>query len=43
MNYFSTLICILVYGGVIYGTHIYYNLKLTDNGTIQSDIGILFY
>ncbi|XP_050457179.1 lipase maturation factor 2-like [Cataglyphis hispanica] len=38
INYLSTLISVLVYGGVIYGTYIYYNLRITDNWTIQSDI-----
>lgn len=37
-NYFKTLITILIYGTVIYGTYIYYNLRITDNWTIQSDI-----
>ncbi|KAL6268444.1 hypothetical protein P5V15_001579 [Pogonomyrmex californicus] len=38
MNYLSSLMNILVYGGVIYGTCIYYGLKITDNWTIQSNI-----
>ncbi|KYM86213.1 Lipase maturation factor 2 [Atta colombica] len=37
-NYLSTLITILVYGGVMYGTYIYYGLKIIDNWTIESNI-----
>lgn len=42
-NYLSTLICLLVYGAVVYGTYVYYNLKITDKWTIHSDIGIYCY
>ncbi|XP_029157826.1 lipase maturation factor 2-like [Nylanderia fulva] len=38
INYLKTLITILIYGKVIYGTYIYYNLRITDNWTIQSNI-----
>lgn len=38
MNYFSTVLSILVYVGVIYGTCVYYNLKIVNNWTIQSNI-----
>lgn len=38
-EYLETLVCIIVYGGVLYGTYVYYNLKLTDNWTITSRIG----
>ncbi|KYQ50071.1 Lipase maturation factor 2 [Trachymyrmex zeteki] len=37
-NYLSTLITILIYGGVMYGTYIYYDLKIMDNWTIESNI-----
>ncbi|XP_011865259.1 PREDICTED: lipase maturation factor 2-like [Vollenhovia emeryi] len=37
-NYLSTLITVLVYGGVIYGTYFFYGLKITDNWTIESNI-----
>ncbi|KYN16356.1 PREDICTED: lipase maturation factor 2-like [Trachymyrmex cornetzi] len=37
-NYLSILITILVYGGVMYGTYIYYGLKIMDNWTIESNI-----
>ncbi|XP_012527431.1 lipase maturation factor 2 [Monomorium pharaonis] len=37
-NYLSILLTVLVYGGVIYGTYIYYDLRLTDNWTIESNI-----
>ncbi|KYN43556.1 Lipase maturation factor 2 [Trachymyrmex septentrionalis] len=37
-NYLSTLITILVYGGVMYETYIYYGLKIIDNWTIESNI-----
>jgi len=40
-NYLSTLLTILVYGGVMYGTYIYYGLKITDNWIIESNIGTL--
>ncbi|XP_058804278.1 lipase maturation factor 2-like [Phymastichus coffea] len=39
LDYLKTLICILVYGGMIYGTHIYFNVKLTNDWTISSKIG----
>ncbi|XP_076174887.1 lipase maturation factor 2 [Ptiloglossa arizonensis] len=38
VKYFSTILCILVYAGILYGTYVYYNLRITDNWTIQSDI-----
>ncbi|XP_020283346.1 lipase maturation factor 2-like [Pseudomyrmex gracilis] len=38
LNHLSTLVNILVYGGVLYGTYIYYDLKLTENWTIESNI-----
>ncbi|XP_018403720.1 PREDICTED: lipase maturation factor 2-like [Cyphomyrmex costatus] len=37
-NYLSTLITILVYGGIMYGAYIYYGLKIMDNWTIESNI-----
>jgi len=42
-NYLSTLITILVYGGVMYGTYIYYGLKIIDNWTIESNISTYHY
>ncbi|OAD57121.1 Lipase maturation factor 2 [Eufriesea mexicana] len=38
INLFSTLLCIVVYGGIFYVTYVYYNLRISDNWTIQSDI-----
>ncbi|CAK9830486.1 Lipase maturation factor 2 [Anthophora retusa] len=35
---FSTILCILVYSGILYTTYVYYNLRISDNWTIQSDI-----
>ncbi|CAL7934808.1 unnamed protein product [Xylocopa violacea] len=35
---FSTALCILVYAGIFYATCTYYNLRLSDDWTIQSDI-----
>ncbi|XP_068973628.1 lipase maturation factor 2-like [Bombus flavifrons] len=35
---FSTILCIVVYGGIFYATYVYYNLRISDNWTIQSDI-----
>lgn len=43
INYLSTILTILIYGGVVYGTYSYFNLKITDKWTIQSDIGIYSY
>lgn len=45
MDYLSTVLSILVYGGIMYGTYVYYNLKITNDWTIQSDIGtyLVFY
>lgn len=37
-NYLSQLITVLIYAGLIYGTYIYYGLKIMDNWTIQSNI-----
>lgn len=37
-KYLSTILCILVYAGIFYGTYVYYNLRISDNWTIQSDI-----
>ncbi|XP_012264453.2 lipase maturation factor 2-like [Athalia rosae] len=37
-DYFSTVICLFVYAGVIYGTYVYYDLKITENLTIESNI-----
>ncbi|XP_066594651.1 lipase maturation factor 2-like [Prorops nasuta] len=39
VNYLSTIVCILVYGGILYGTCVYYNLKITDQWTIEAKIG----
>ncbi|XP_076628349.1 lipase maturation factor 2 [Colletes latitarsis] len=38
IKYLSTILCSLVYAAILYGTYVYYNLRLTDNWTIQSDI-----
>ncbi|XP_008550546.1 lipase maturation factor 2 [Microplitis demolitor] len=38
-NHLSTLVCILVYAAVVYGTIVFYRLRLLDNWTIQSEIG----
>ncbi|KAJ8669667.1 hypothetical protein QAD02_000926 [Eretmocerus hayati] len=38
-SYLSTLICLGVYAGIIYGTYVYYNLKLEPDWTISSKIG----
>lgn len=43
VKYFSTILCILVYAGILYGTYVYYNLRITDNWTIQSDIGTYIF
>ncbi|KAL0116070.1 hypothetical protein PUN28_011138 [Cardiocondyla obscurior] len=37
-NYLSTLTTISVYGVILYGTYVFYGLKLTDNWTIESNI-----
>lgn len=39
VRHLSTILCILVYTGVLYGTCVHYNVRITDNWTIQSDIG----
>lgn len=39
LELFSTVTCIGVYAGILYGTYIYYNLRLTENWTITSKIG----
>ncbi|XP_076672338.1 lipase maturation factor 2 [Andrena cerasifolii] len=39
VRHLSTVLCILVYTGVLYGTCVHYNVRITDNWTIQSDIG----
>lgn len=39
----STIVTVLVYGALMYGTYIYYNLKITNDWTIQSEIGIFQY
>ncbi|XP_031845140.1 lipase maturation factor 2 isoform X2 [Nomia melanderi] len=36
-KYLSTIVCILVYTGILYGMYVYYNLRI-DNWTIQSNI-----
>ncbi|XP_033224978.1 lipase maturation factor 2-like [Belonocnema kinseyi] len=39
LNYLTTIVCIAVYAAVLYGTYVYYNLKLDlDNWTIHSAI-----
>ena len=38
-DYLSTLTCIAVYAGILYGTYVYYNLRLTENWTISAKIG----
>ncbi|XP_012221862.1 lipase maturation factor 2-like [Linepithema humile] len=38
LNHLSTLISILVYGGILYGAYIYFGLKITDDFTIKSNI-----
>lgn len=42
-NHLSTLVCILVYAAVVYGTIVFYRLRLLDNWTIQSEIGNHFF
>ncbi|XP_076297580.1 lipase maturation factor 2 [Lasioglossum baleicum] len=39
VKYLSTTLCILIYAVILYETYIYYNLEITDNWTIQSNIG----
>ncbi|XP_032666182.1 lipase maturation factor 2-like [Odontomachus brunneus] len=34
----SAVLTVLVYGGLMYGTYIYYNLRITNNWTIESNI-----
>lgn len=38
-NYLSILACIVVYLAILYGTHIYYNMKFAENWTIETKIG----
>ncbi|KZC09035.1 PREDICTED: lipase maturation factor 2-like [Dufourea novaeangliae] len=38
VKYLSTILCVSVYAGILYGTYVYYNLKITENWTIQSNI-----
>ncbi|XP_076239809.1 lipase maturation factor 2 [Calliopsis andreniformis] len=38
INYLSTILCVLVYMRILYGTYVYYDLRITDNWTIQSNI-----
>ncbi|KAG7213802.1 hypothetical protein KM043_003019 [Ampulex compressa] len=38
VNALSTVLCILIYAAIVYGTCIYYKLRFTDNWTIQSEI-----
>ncbi|XP_015590063.1 lipase maturation factor 2 [Cephus cinctus] len=38
LDYLSTAVCVLVYAGVIYGTYVYYKLRILDNWTIESEI-----
>ncbi|XP_046465996.1 lipase maturation factor 2 [Neodiprion pinetum] len=38
VDYFSTVVCLFVYAAVIYGTYVYYNLKITEDFTIESKI-----
>lgn len=39
MGVLSTVACIAVYAGILYGTYVYYNLKFTENWNITSKIG----
>lgn len=39
LNYLSILACVVVYLGILYGTHIYYNMKFAENWTIHTKIG----
>ncbi|XP_012286234.1 lipase maturation factor 2 [Orussus abietinus] len=39
VDFVSTATCILVYGGIMYGTWVWYKLRVSDNRTIQADIG----
>lgn len=38
LKYLSSLTSVLVYAGILYGTYVFYNLRITENWTIQSDI-----
>ncbi|XP_033338138.2 lipase maturation factor 2 [Megalopta genalis] len=38
VKYLSTILCILVYAGILYETYVYYSIEFTKNWTVQSNI-----